>query len=82
MRLVKFSSMTHISDKLNQKLARNRESARESRKRKKVYIELLEKKVDSLTQELAAARKQIELNNSNMSKLTVQSKLVTKINRF
>lgn len=35
-------------EKLNQKLARNRESARNSRKRKKIYIEMLEKKVNSL----------------------------------
>jgi len=37
---------------VNQKLARNRESARNSRKRKKIYIELLETKVSALTEEL------------------------------
>lgn len=34
-----------IKEKLNMKLKRNRESARNSRKRKKMYIELLETKV-------------------------------------
>lgn len=34
-----------FKEKLNQKLAKNRESARNSRKRKKIYIELLETKV-------------------------------------
>jgi hypothetical protein len=36
----------------NAKLLRNRECARNSRKRKKVYIELLENKVKSLSEEL------------------------------
>ncbi len=39
-------------EQLNAKLIRNRECARNSRKRKKVYIELLESKVKSLTEEL------------------------------
>jgi hypothetical protein len=33
------------------KLAKNRESARNSRNRKKIYIELLEAKVDEITHE-------------------------------
>lgn len=35
----------NIIEKLNKKLEKNRESARNSRKRKKIYIELLESKV-------------------------------------
>lgn len=60
-------------DKTNDKLAKNRESARNSRMRKKIYVDLLEKKVEQLTQELEAARKQIEqmaANSSNQSGLT------------
>lgn len=34
------------------RLAKNRESARNSRKRKKIYIELLENKVKELTEQL------------------------------
>lgn len=37
---------------LEEKLVRNRESARSSRKRKKIYIELLENKVKGLSDEL------------------------------
>lgn len=60
-------------DKTTDKLAKNRESARNSRMRKKIYVDLLEKKVEQLTQELEAARKQIEqmaANSSNQSGLT------------
>ena len=63
-------------DKLNVKLARNRESARKSRRRKKVYIELLEKKVDQLQQELNATVKQLEQNTTSLSQVTVQNKIV------
>lgn len=58
------------------KLAKNRESARNSRIRKKVYIELLEKTVDQLQQELDSTRKQLDANNNNLSKLNFQSKPV------
>jgi hypothetical protein len=61
-------------EKLNQKLAKNRESARNSRIRKKVYIDLLEKTVDQLQKELTSARKQLENNTNNLSKLNFQSK--------
>jgi hypothetical protein len=37
------------SDQGQSRLAKNRESARNSRKRKKIYIELLESKVKELT---------------------------------
>jgi len=63
-------------EKLNVKLARNRESARNSRKRKKVYIELLEKKVAQLQLELVNSRKQLEVNNNSFNKLCGQSKLM------
>lgn len=66
-----------LIEKFHQKLAKNRESARNSRKRKKVYIELLEKKVEELSQELFAARKQIEANKNSESQAIVQTKLVT-----
>jgi len=36
----------------NDKLAKNRESARNSRKRKKIYLELLENKVTLLSEQL------------------------------
>jgi len=58
------------------KLAKNRESARNSRIRKKVYIELLEKTVDQLQTELVTARKQLENNSSNLNKVSFQSKPV------
>jgi len=61
---------------LNVKLARNRESARQSRKRKKVYIELLEKKVEQLQQELSIATKQLEQNNDSLNIATTQNKIV------
>jgi len=63
-------------DKLNVKLARNRESARQSRKRKKVYIELLEKKVEQLQQELTITTKQLEQNNDSLNNATTQNKIV------
>jgi len=43
-------------DKKKRRLARNRESARQSRKRKKQYLELLEDKVEQLTQEVNLLR--------------------------
>ena len=64
------------------KLAKNRESARNSRIRKKVYIELLEKTVDQLQQELMTARKQLESNSSNLNKVSFQSKPVRKCLSF
>lgn len=39
-------------EKMNQKLAKNRESAKNSRKRKKIYIELLENKVNYLNSKI------------------------------
>ena len=50
-----FISHTNASPEVkNQdKLAKNRESARNSRKRKKIYVELLETKVSELTDEIS-----------------------------
>ena len=75
------------------KQAKNRESARNSRKRKKIYIELLEKKVylinkhnqklsflykvDQLTQELNTTKKQLELNTCSLNKMTTQTQMVS-----
>jgi len=44
-----------------------------------VYIELLEKKVSQLQQELVNSKKQLELNSNSFNKLCGQSKLVKKI---
>lgn len=68
--------LTWFLEKLNLKLEKNRESARNSRIRKKVYIDLLEKTVDQLQQELTATRKQLEANSVNLSKINFQSKPV------
>jgi len=63
-------------EKINVKLARNRESARNSRKRKKIYIDLLERKVDQLTKELDTTKKQLDLNTDNLNKICFKSKLM------
>jgi len=52
-------------DKEQIKLARNRESARNSRKRKKMYLELLEKKVTQLSEFLQESKK-ICKNSQNL----------------
>eukprot|EP00331_Platyophrya_macrostoma_P028142 CAMPEP_0176461060 /NCGR_PEP_ID=MMETSP0127-20121128/34410_1 /TAXON_ID=938130 /ORGANISM="Platyophrya macrostoma, Strain WH" /LENGTH=346 /DNA_ID=CAMNT_0017852641 /DNA_START=188 /DNA_END=1227 /DNA_ORIENTATION=+ len=43
------------------KQARNREAAKNSRIRKKIYIDLLEKKIEKLTQELEATKRQLDV---------------------
>lgn len=63
-------------DRLNEKLAKNRESARNSRKRKKIYIELLEKKIEQLQQELNSTKKQLEINTLTLDKATKHSQVV------
>ena len=52
------SSVKSLSteEKKRRRLARNRESARQSRRRKKQYLELLEDKVEQLTQEVNSLR--------------------------
>lgn len=54
----------------NVKLLRNRECARNSRKRKKVYIELLENKVKSLSDELDKTKKIILASSSYFTKIS------------
>ena len=61
---------------MNEKLAKNRESARNSRKRKKIYIELLEKKIEKLQQELTSTKKQLEMNVATLDKATKNSQIV------
>jgi predicted RNase H-like nuclease (RuvC/YqgF family) len=63
-------------EKLDIKLAKNRESARNSRIRKKVYIDLLEKTVDKLQRELAETKKQLEQYINNSNKISFQPKPV------
>jgi len=67
-------------EKLNQKLERNRESARNSRKRKKIYVELLEQKVNHLTQELNATRRQLELTKNNSTESSGQNRMLNNLN--
>lgn len=51
-------------DTHQQKLARNRQSARDSRKRKKIYIELLENKVEDLSQEVLRLEEVVSNQNT------------------
>ena len=59
----------------DQKLIRNRESARNSRKRKKIYIELLENKVSELSTELNDAKAMVFENQKSFQNLCVQSRV-------
>lgn len=59
----------------DQKLLRNRESARNSRKRKKMYIELLENKVSELSSELLEMKSLVFENQKNIDGLSVQNDL-------
>ena len=59
----------------DQKLIRNRESARNSRKRKKIYIELLENKVSELSNELNDAKALVFENQKSFQNLCVQSRV-------
>ncbi|CAD8058340.1 unnamed protein product [Paramecium sonneborni] len=45
------------------KLAKNRQSARDSRKRKKIYVELLELKVSELNKQIEVLQKNVEQQN-------------------
>lgn len=65
-----------FKSRLDQKLAKNRESARNSRKRKKIYIEMLESKVAELTTELEVMKKTIEMNSENLNRLSSHTKTV------
>jgi hypothetical protein len=47
-------------EKRNKRLAKNRESARNSRKRKKLYLQHLEERVSALTEEVAALTQELE----------------------
>uniref|UniRef100_A0A0G4HZ50 BZIP domain-containing protein n=1 Tax=Chromera velia CCMP2878 TaxID=1169474 RepID=A0A0G4HZ50_9ALVE len=50
----------NVEDRRSKRLARNRESARQSRKRKKMYVELLEDSVARLQMELQLAKDQLQ----------------------
>ena len=63
-------------EKLSYKLAKNRESARNSRKRKKVYFEMLEAKVIELSDELAHAKKRIKQLEESHHQIGLHSKFV------
>ncbi|KAL4506053.1 hypothetical protein ABPG72_013814 [Tetrahymena utriculariae] len=68
-------SNKNYEKKLNEKLVRNRESARNSRKRKKIYIELLETKVANLNEELEKTKRALESNNQYLNKMSFQTQL-------
>jgi hypothetical protein len=51
---------TYTEDSAQAKLIRNRECARNSRKRKKIYIELLENRVNVLNEELEKCKRIIK----------------------
>jgi hypothetical protein len=72
-RIVKLINLFEAS-RDNDKLAKNRESARNSRKRKKIYLELLENKVTLLSEQLETYKTVFERNQA------LSYSLQTKIN--
>lgn len=64
------SSLGDGEDNINAKLIRNRECARNSRKRKKIYIELLENRVKSLNEELDKTKRILKRSASYFSKMS------------
>lgn len=64
------SSLGDGEDNTNAKLIRNRECARNSRKRKKIYIELLENRVKSLNEELDKTKRILKTSASYFSKMS------------
>ncbi|KDO35013.1 hypothetical protein SPRG_01076 [Saprolegnia parasitica CBS 223.65] len=65
-------------DKRQRRLARNRESARQSRRRKKQYLELLEEKVAQLTEEIDATRGE-HLESADKTLSTLKSQMVASL---
>lgn len=59
-------------------MAKNRESAKNSRNRKKVYVEMLEAKVIELNEELKLARQTIKHLTESLKQLGFHSKIVRK----
>jgi hypothetical protein len=59
-------------------LARNRESARQSRRRKKQYLELLEEKVSQLTESIDITRAN-HLKNADESLNKVRSEILSSV---
>lgn len=60
-------------------MERNRESARNSRQRKKMYIELLESKVNQLTSEIDDTKQILEQNNENFNSICHNSKYLNSL---
>ncbi|CAD8127379.1 unnamed protein product [Paramecium sonneborni] len=60
---------TNTDDSTQAKLIRNRECARNSRKRKKIYLELLENRVNTLREELEKCKKIIKGHSSCMQQI-------------
>ncbi|ETV72424.1 hypothetical protein H257_12554 [Aphanomyces astaci] len=63
------------------RLERNRESARQSRRRKKQYLELLEGKVAQLTDEIDEAREE-HLDSADSTINALKNQLVTSLNKL
>ncbi|CAD8209350.1 unnamed protein product [Paramecium octaurelia] len=60
---------TNTDDSTQAKLIRNRECARNSRKRKKIYLELLENRVNTLKEELEKCKRIIKGHSSCMQQI-------------
>ncbi|KAD6796717.1 hypothetical protein E3N88_07613 [Mikania micrantha] len=75
----------NITDKLQRRLAQNREAARKSRLRKKAYVQQLESgrvKLAQLEQELERARRQVKLQDFHTGVVTNGSRSSTGIATF
>ncbi|CAD8128080.1 unnamed protein product [Paramecium sonneborni] len=65
----------NTDDSIQAKLIRNRECAKNSRKRKKIYLELLENRVNTLKEELDKCKKIIKGHNSYMQQIESNTQL-------
>ncbi|CAD8103769.1 unnamed protein product [Paramecium primaurelia] len=66
---------TQTDDSIQAKLIRNRECAKNSRQRKKIYLELLENRVNILKEELENCKRFIKSHNNCISQIGSNSQL-------
>lgn len=65
-----------LSEAQQQRLAKNRESARNSRKRKKIYYDLLEKKISEMSDECENLRELVKAQAMELQRQANEKQMV------